>query len=205
MPMPHRGVGVASALDRAARHLIDSRMTRTRWVAVCLLLLTLAACGGSAHGTATRSSFPALMSQSGPNPSASATAAALAAYTGTYADVEAAVRAGDASSPLLGRHAIPPAEYQLQSDAEQYLKLGVVPVGMPALHAQVASLDLAESPQQAIVTACPGAPRLVDLKTGQPVAAQALPPNPFTVTLQTTQGHWAVSYFKIDRSKTCSG
>lgn len=129
----------------------------------------------------------------------------VAAYTSTYADVEAAVRAGSAQSPLLGRHAIPPAEYQLQTDVEQYLKLGVVPVGVPDLHAKVVSLDLTGSPQQAEIAACPSAPQLAYLQNGKPATTTSLPPNPFTVTLQTTQGHWVVSYFKIDRSKTCSG
>jgi hypothetical protein len=129
----------------------------------------------------------------------------VAAYEGTYADVEAAVRKGDANSPLLARHAVPPAEYQLQTDVEQYLKLGVVPAGVPALHVRVASLDLASSPEQATLTSCPAALRLVDLRTGKAVSSRSLPPNPFTVTLQTMQGHWVVSYFKADRSKTCSG
>lgn len=107
-------------------------------------------------------------------------------------------------SPLLARHAIPPAEYQLQTDVGQYLKLGVVPAGVPQLHVVVAALDLTSSPEQATLTACPAALQLLDLKTGKPVASRSLPPNPFTVTLQTVQGRWVVNYFKAERSKTCS-
>lgn len=129
----------------------------------------------------------------------------IAAYNATFADVEAAVRAGDAQSPLLGRHAIPPAEYQLQTDVEQFLKLGVVPAGAPVLHAKVTSLDLTGVPEQATLVSCPEALRLLDLRTGQLVTSKSLPPNPFTVTLQTTLGRWVVSYFQADRSKTCSG
>lgn len=138
------------------------------------------------------------------DPSATLQQNLVAAYAGTYADVTAAVRQRNIHSAALARHAIPPAEYELQTDVEQYLRLDVVPVGVPALHAHVVSVDLTANPQQAILAACPGAPRLVDRSTGKPVAARALPSNPFTVTLQTTQGRWVVSYFKIDRSKNCS-
>ena len=105
---------------------------------------------------------------------------------------------------MLARHAIPPAEYQLQTSVEQYLKLGVVPSGVPQLHAEVVSVDLTGSPEQATLASCPAALSLLDLKTGKAVVSRSLPPNPFTVTLQTMQGHWVVSYFKVDRSKTCS-
>ena len=114
------------------------------------------------------------------------------------------MREGSIHSAALARHAIPPAEYELQGDVEQYLKLGVVPVGVPALHARVTSINLSANPEQAVLAACPGAPRLVDIKTGGPITSHSLPPNPFTVTLQTLQGRWVVSYFKVDRSKTCS-
>lgn len=187
-----------------ARHV--PRQSRARWVLLCCLTLSAAACSSSSPGAQTPPSQPVTSPASSSSaPSPSVQSLLLAAYDGTYTDVEAAVRKHDSNSPLLGRHAVPPAKFQLQTDVEQYLKLGVVPVGIPALHAKVASLDLTTSPNQAILTACPGAPRLVDLKTGKPVKERALPPNPFTVTLQTTQGHWAVSYFKINRSKTCSG
>jgi hypothetical protein len=174
-------------------------------------LLPLAGLGllvACSSGRPTASPAPTL-STATPSASADPTAAVqaqlIAAYVGTYTDVEAAVRRHDASSPLLARHAIPPAEYQLQTDVEQYLKLGVLPAGVPALHARVASLALAGSSPQATLIACPAALRLLDLKTGKPVKSRSLPPNPFTVTLQTVQGRWVVSFFKADRNKTCSG
>lgn len=179
-------------------------MTRMRWVASCLLLLPIAACSGSSHGTATRSSSPAGTSPSVPNPSVAASAAVIAAYTGTYADVEDAVRAGSLDSPALGRHATGAAVAQLKQGVEQYLNLGVVPVGVPVLHARVTSLMLGASPPAAVIAACPAAPALVNLKSGQPVQSKALPPNLVTVNLQTLQGHWVVSLFTVDRSKTCS-
>ncbi|MHB1887250.1 MAG: hypothetical protein ACYCVV_20105 [Acidimicrobiales bacterium] len=147
-------------------------------------------------------------------PSASATPSAdpteairptlLAAYAATYTDVEAAVREGSIHSTTLGRHAIPPALDQLQQGVEQYLNIGVVPVGVPSLNARIASVNLGVSPAQAVVAACPAAPRLVSRKTSKPVPFKALPANPVTVDLQTVQGHWVVSFFKVDRSKTCS-
>jgi hypothetical protein len=183
---------------------------RARRLTPSLLACLAAACGGAstAH-IAAPSVSPTVASTvvASPTPSDSAAAAQaslIAAYKGTYYDVEAAVKAGNAMSPLLARHSIPPAEYQLQTDVGQYLKLGVVPSGVPQLHAEVASLDLSSSPEQATLTSCPAALKLLDLKTGKAVTSRSLPPNPFTVTLQTRQGHWVVSYFKVDRSKTCS-
>ena len=115
------------------------------------------------------------------------------------------MREGSIHSAALGRHAISPALNQLQQGVEQYLNLGVVPVGIPSLHARVASVSLGSIPAQAVVASCPAAPRLVNRKTGQPVPFKALPANPVTVDLQTVHGHWVVSFFKVDRSKTCSG
>lgn len=184
---------------------------RARWLSPFLLALLVGACGGtsSAHSASPplspTSPSPTVASPSPSDSRAAVQARLIAAYEGTYADVEAAVMAGKAESPFLARHAVPPAEYQLQTDVEQYLKLGVVPAGVPKLHADVASLDLTSSPEQATLTSCPAALKLVNLKTGEPVASRSLPSNPFTVTLQTMQGHWVVSYFKVDRSKTCSG
>ena len=182
--------------------------SRARWVGLCCLL-ALAACSSStphaaapSPSTSSASSTPSATLSSDPN--AAIRPALLSAYAATYTDVETAVREGSIHSPALARHAIPPAEYELQGDVEQYLKLGVVPVGVPELHARVTSINLSANPQQAVLAACPGAPRLVDIKTGGPITSHSLPPNPFTVTLQTLQGRWVVSYFKVDRSKTCS-
>ncbi|MHB8448966.1 MAG: hypothetical protein ACYDAQ_00610 [Mycobacteriales bacterium] len=130
--------------------------------------------------------------------------ALLSAYAATYIDVTLAVRQGNFRSAVLGRHAIAPALDQLQLAAEQYLRLGVVPVGVPVLGARVTSLRLDETPMEAVVASCPGAPTLVARGTGKPVAFRALPSNPVTVDLQTFQGRWVVSFFKVDRSKTCS-
>lgn len=178
---------------------------RARWVSLCLIVAAAAACSSSSPRPESTTVAPSTLASSpSSNPTDAVQAQLLAAYEGTYSDVEAAVRKHDASSALLARHAIPPAEDQLQTDVEQYLKLGVVPAGVPALHATVTSLELSSSPEQATLTSCPAALRLLDLKTGKPVKSRSLPPNPFTVTLQTTQGHWVVSYFKADRSKTCS-
>jgi hypothetical protein len=186
-------------------------MERARWLSALVPPLLVAACGGTSTAHPASPSFSptspsATVASPTPSDSGVAVQASLiAAYEGTYTDVEAAVRAGKTNSPLLARHAIPPAEYQLQTAVGQYLKLGAVPAGIPELHAEVASLDLTSSPEQATVTSCPAELKLTDLKTGKAVASRSLPPNPFTVTLQTSQGHWVVSYFKVDRSKTCSG
>lgn len=204
MPMPRRGGATPHAIDHALPRASDSCMTRTGWAVFCLLLLPVAACGASSHATATRSSSPAPTSPITPNPSASASAAVIAAYTGTYADVEDAVRAGSLDSSALGRHATGAAVDQLKQGVEQYINLGVVPVGVPVLHARVTSVVLAANPPEAVIAACPAAPALVNLKSGQPVQSKALPPNPVTVNLQTLQGHWVVSLFTADRSKTCS-
>jgi len=138
------------------------------------------------------------------DPNAAIRPALLSAYAATYTDVEVAVRDGSIRSAALGRHAIPPALDQLQQAVEQYLNLGVVPVGVPSLNARVASVNLGAIPGQAVVASCPSAPRLVNRRTGQPVPFKALPANPVTVDLQTVQGHWVVTFFKVDRSKTCS-
>lgn len=100
---------------------------------------------------------------------AAAQANLLAAYAATYADVEAAVRAGNVDSAGLGRHAVDGALDQLRQGVEQYLNLGVVPIGVPELHAHVTSVELDISPAQAVVDSCPSAPRLVNRKTGEPV------------------------------------
>lgn len=182
------------------------RQSRARWALLCCLTFSAAACSSSSPGAQAPPSQPVstpVSSSSSPSPSVQSLL--LAAYEGTYTDVEAAVRKHDSNSPLLGRHAVPPAKFQLQTDVEQYLRLGVVPAGVPALHAVVASLDETSSPETATLTSCPAVLRLLDLKTGKPVQSKSLPPNPFTVTLQTSQGHWVVSYFKVNRRKTCSG
>lgn len=114
------------------------------------------------------------------------------------------MREGSIHSAALARHAIPPALDQLQQGVEQYLNLGVVPVGLPELHSRVTSVNLGARPAQAVVASCPSAPRLVNRKTSQPVSFKALPANPVTVDLETVQGHWVVTFFKVDRSKTCS-
>jgi hypothetical protein len=138
------------------------------------------------------------------DPTNAAGSLALAAYAATYTDVTAAVRAGDAKSALLKRHAIPPALSQLQQGVTQYLQLGVLPVGVPNLHAQVTSINLDEAPMQAVVASCPAAPRLVSAKTGKPVSFKSLPANPVTVDLETVQGRWVVSFFKVDRTRACA-
>lgn len=91
---------------------------------------------------------------------------------------------------------IPPALDQLQQGVEQYLNLGVVPVGVSALHARVASVNVGANPAQAVVASCPSSPRLVNRKTNKPVPFKALPANPVTVDLQTVQGHWVVSFLQ---------
>lgn len=180
-------------------------LPRTRRIGVLAALLGLiAACSSGHSGPSAGPTFSPSSLSPTVDPSATLQQNLVAAYAGTYADVTAAVRQRNIHSAALARHAIPPAEYELQTDVEQYLRLDVVPVGVPALHAHVVSVDLSANPQQAILAACPGAPRLIDRSTGKPVTARALPSNPFTVTLQTTQGRWVVSYFKIDRSKNCS-
>lgn len=187
-----------------ARHV--PRQTRARWVLLCCLTLAAAACSSTSPGAQAPPSQPVTSpASSSSSSSPSVESLLLAAYEGTYTDVEAAVRKHDSNSPLLGRHAIAPAEYQLQTAVEQYLRLGVVPAGVPALHARVMSLDLSASPEQATLKSCPAAVQLVDLKTGKPAKSRSLPPNPFTVTLQTVQGRWKVSYFKANRRATCSG
>ena len=200
------------------RHGLGTARPRGRVFASCLVIALAAACTGKTDG-ATRSSqltsppmrsssapvVPAITASASGTPTGTADVAVLAAYAATYDDVTAAVRAHDSQSSLLSRHAVPPAEYELQSDVEQYLKLGVVPVGAPDLHARVTSLTAGGTSSAATVAACPDAPQLVDSSTGQPVSASPLPPNPFTVTLETVQGRWVVSEFKVDRSATCSG
>jgi hypothetical protein len=183
------------------------RQSRARWVLLCILALPVAACSNSSPTPQSQASTPPVTSpvSSSSAPTPSVQSLLIAAYEGTYTDVEAAVRKHNSSSPLLAQHAIGPAKYQLQTAVEQYLRLGVVPAGVPALHATVTSLDLSSSPEQATLKSCPAAIKLLDLKTGKPAKSKSLPPNPFTVTLQTVQGRWKVSYFKADRRTTCSG
>lgn len=175
-----------------------------------LLLLLVAACGGTSTAHSASPSFSPTSPSPSAGPGVSDTAAAaqanlLAAYAATYADVESAVRAGKVDSAGLGRHAVDGALDQLRQGVEQYLNLGVVPIGVPELHAHVTSMALNISPAQAVVDSCPSAPRLVNRKTGEPVTFKALPANPVTVDLQTVQGSWVVSLFKVDRTRTCSG
>lgn len=65
-------------------------------------------------------------------------------------------------------------------------------------------MNVGANPAQSVVASCLSSPRLVNRKTNKPVPFKALPANPVTVDLQTVQGHWVVSFFKVDRSKTCS-
>jgi hypothetical protein len=139
------------------------------------------------------------------NSGTSAQTSLLAAYAATYDDVETAVRVGKVDSPALGQHAVDGALDQLRQGVEQYLNLGVLPVGVPALHAHVTSVDLETTPAQAVVASCPSAPRLVNRKTGKPDPFKTLPANPVTVDMETVQGHWVVSLFQVDRSRSCSG
>ncbi len=175
-----------------------------------VLALLVAACGGtSTRGAPEPSSAPISISPSASpaasNPATAAQTTLLAAYAATYHDVETAVRAGKVDSPALGQHAVDGALDQLRQGVEQYLNLGVLPVGVPVLHAHVTSVDLDTNPAQAVVASCPSAPRLVNRKTGQPVTFKALPANPVTVDLETVQGQWVVSLFTVDRSRSCSG
>lgn len=182
-----------------------------RRVSPCLLALLIAACGGPAAGHDARPSLPPPPStSSSASPAASNLALAtesslFAAYAGTYVDVETAVRVGKVDSAVLGQHAVDGALDQLRQGVEQYLNLGVLPIGVPDLHARVSSVDLDTSPAQAVVSSCPAAPRLVNRETGKPVTFKALPANPVTVDLQTLQGRWVVAFFKVDRSRSCSG
>ncbi|MHB8341739.1 MAG: hypothetical protein ACYDB7_11285 [Mycobacteriales bacterium] len=176
------------------------------------MLLAVAACNSSTHHDSSPSASSDGPSSIVPSSSASATtdpaavvaATLVSAYAATYGDVEAAVRQGDAQSRVLARHAIPPAEYELQGDVEQYLKLGITPVGVPDLHARVLSVNLTLVPEEAVLVSCPGAQRLVYRSSGKPVTVRRLPSNPFTVSLQMVNGRWVVSYFQANRSKTCT-
>jgi len=129
----------------------------------------------------------------------------VSVYAATYSDVALAVRVGSIHSVSLTRHAIAPALDQLQQGVEQYLTLGVVPVGVPSLHARVVSVSLVSSPADAVLSACPGSPALVSRTTHQPVKFRSLPPNPVKVDLQIVAGRWVVSLFEVDRRRTCSG
>jgi hypothetical protein len=175
----------------------------------CLLAAVVSLIAACSSGSDPQSSPPptTLPTSASPStdPSPTVQAEVIAAYIATYADVTAAVRQRDAMSKVLGRHAIPPAEFQLQQGAAEYLKLGVIPVGVPSLHAKVTSIDVGASPPNAIVTACPQASRLVDARTGHAVATRATALNPVTVDLQLTRGRWLVTFFKVDRKATCAG
>lgn len=173
---------------------------------LCALLTFAGACSSDTRPSSSPSPtvLPTSASASA-DPTALTEADVLSAYVATYADVTAAVRQRNAMSKVLGRHAMPPAEYQLQQGVAEYLKLGVVPVGVPALRAKVTSLNMGASPPNAIVSSCPSASRLVDASTGRAVRSHVTALNPVTVDLQLTRDRWVVTFFKVDRQATCSG
>lgn len=129
----------------------------------------------------------------------------MSVYAATYTDVEAAVRAGRIHSASLSGHAVAPALNQLQFAVEQYLRVGVVPVGVPPLDARVTGVHTDENPMEAVLTACPASPPLVSLSTGKPVAFRAIARNLVTVDFQSARGRWVVSYLDVNRKLTCAG
>lgn len=175
------------------------------------LPLVLAACSASPNKVAGPGQSSASPASASPSVSSTAPAdPALAAtlvsvYAATYTDVEAAVRVGGIHSASLSRHAVAPALNQLQFAVEQYLRVGVVPVGVPSLDARVTAVNTDENPMEAVLVACPAAPPLVSLSTGKPVAFRAIARNPITVDLQSARGRWVVSYLDVNRKLTCAG
>jgi hypothetical protein len=130
-----------------------------------VVLSLLAGCSDKAAGpsNATTPAATTTSASAGSSPSESstpssstdkATAGALAAYRGMWADMVAASRTSDYKSPLLAQHASGAALTQIVRSLYSDQQKGLVSRGEPVLHPRAGESDLTASPQRVVVEDC---------------------------------------------------
>lgn len=167
--------------------------------AAAILAVATSGCSDAAQMSASRSPSPTAASPSPtPDKVAIAKQEILAAYRGTFADMDVAVAHGNRNDPALDRHAIAGARTQLVAAVDFYLQQGVVPKGVPQAKIAFKSLDLYSDPPLATLQTCVDSSKvpLVDAKTGKPARGFFSRPTLDTALMTVWHGRWVVEAFK---------
>lgn len=172
--------------------------------AVAVLALATSGCSHGAKISANPSPRPTTASPSPtPDKVAIAKLEILAAYRGTFADMDQAVAHGNRNDPALDRHAIAGARTQLVAAVDFYLQQGVVPKGVPQAEIAFKSLDLYSHPPLATLQSCVDSSKvpLVDAKTGKPAKGFFSRPTLDTALMTVWHSRWVVEAFKTGTTR----